>query len=83
VLQILQQEVSFDTDPLISYKLYNQNDRTKMSDDDDDLFADTDTGGDTDDLIASSKAAPIATPKKIVKKAAASGVKRKRIPGAL
>ncbi|KAG7366429.1 TFIIS helical bundle-like domain containing protein [Nitzschia inconspicua] len=57
-----------------------------MSDDeDDDLFADSDSGGDTDDLIASSKkTAPIAKPKRIVKKstAAATGAKRKRIPDA-
>ena len=38
-----------------------------MSDDeDDDLFADSDDGGDTDDLIAASKAKPIAKAKKIV-----------------
>jgi hypothetical protein len=48
--------------------------------DEDDLFADSDTGGDTDDLIASSKAIPIAKPKTIVKKV--TGDKRKRIPGA-
>lgn len=53
-----------------------------MSDDDDDLFADS--GGDTDDLIAESKkdAKPIAKPKKLTKKKAAPK-KRKRadIPG--
>ena len=57
-----------------------------MSDEDDDLFADSDEGGDTDDLIAESKQKPIAKPKKkrILKKKKASsggGNKRKRIPG--
>ena len=56
-----------------------------MSDEDDDLFADSDSGGDTDDLIAESKSKPIAKPKKIVKKSKASasggGQKRKRVPG--
>ena len=53
-----------------------------MSDEDDDLFADS--GGDTDDLIAESKSKPIAKPKKIVKKKTLTK-KRKRekpIPGA-
>jgi hypothetical protein len=57
-----------------------------MSDQDDDLFADSDESGDTDDLIAESKQKPIAKPKKkkILKKKKASsggGNKRKRIPG--
>jgi hypothetical protein len=57
-----------------------------MSDQDDDLFADSDESGDTDDLIAESKQKPIAKPKKkkILKKKKASsggGSKRKRIPG--
>jgi hypothetical protein len=52
-----------------------------MSDEDDDLFADSDSGGDTDDLIAESKSKPIAKPKKIVKKSNNSGQKRKRVPG--
>jgi hypothetical protein len=52
-----------------------------MSDEDDDLFADSDSGGDTDDLIAESKSKPIAKPKKIVKKINNSGQKRKRVPG--
>eukprot|EP00980_Cylindrotheca_fusiformis_P028757 scaffold22642_cov134-Cylindrotheca_fusiformis.AAC.12 len=46
-----------------------------MSDEDDDLFADS--GGDTDDLIAESNAKPIAKPKKLKKKKAAPK-KRKR-----
>eukprot|EP00934_Nitzschia_sp_Nitz4_P000017 Nitzschia sp. Nitz4//scaffold141_size107518//63670//65269//NITZ4_004282-RA/size107518-augustus-gene-0.83-mRNA-1//1//CDS//3329536306//17//frame0 len=50
-----------------------------MSDEDDDLFGDS--GGDTDDLIAESKA--IAKPKKLKKKSAAPAKKRKRdIPDA-
>ncbi|OEU22286.1 IWS1_C-domain-containing protein [Fragilariopsis cylindrus CCMP1102] len=58
-----------------------------MSDQDDDLFADSDESGDTDDLIAESKQKPIAKPKKkkILKKKKASsggGNKRKRIPDA-
>mmetsp|Transcript_45223 Transcript_45223/g.109441 ORF Transcript_45223/g.109441 Transcript_45223/m.109441 type:complete len:493 (+) Transcript_45223:106-1584(+) len=49
-----------------------------MSDEDDDLFADS--GGDTDDLIAESKkdAKPIAKPKKLKKKKKAAPKKRKR-----
>ena len=48
--------------------------------DDEDLFADSDSGGDTDDLIAASKdaAAPIAKPKKLTKKKAAEPAKKKR-----
>mmetsp|Transcript_20774 Transcript_20774/g.38817 ORF Transcript_20774/g.38817 Transcript_20774/m.38817 type:complete len:514 (+) Transcript_20774:46-1587(+) len=54
-----------------------------MSDEDDDLFADSDSGGDTDDLIAESKTKPIAKPKKIVKKKKTlGGQKRKRVPDA-
>jgi len=56
-----------------------------MSDDDDDLFADSDeSGGDTDDLIAQSKQKPIAKPtkKKLRKKKAGGQNKRKRIPDA-
>ena len=54
--------------------------------DEDDLFADSDESGDTDDLIAESKQKAIAKPKKkkILKKKKASsggGNKRKRIPG--
>ncbi len=52
-----------------------------MSDEDDDLFADS--GGDTDDLIAESKAKPIAK-KKTLKKNGAAAKKRKlekSIPG--
>ena len=50
--------------------------------DDDDLFADSDESGDTDDLIAESKQKAIAKPKKkkILKKKG-GGNKRKRIPG--
>ena len=53
-------------------------------DEDDDLFADSDSGGDTDELIAESKLKAIAKPKKkkILKKKGA-GNKRKRIPGML
>jgi len=57
-----------------------------MSDEDDDLFADSDEGGDTDDLIAESKQKPIAKPKKKrilkKKKASSGGNKRKRFPDA-
>lgn len=53
---------------------------TNMSDEDDDLFADS--GGDTDDLIAESQAKPAARPKKLKKKKATPAKKRKReIPG--
>lgn len=63
-----------------------------MSDDeDDDLFADSDDGADTDELIAASKtqSKPIAKPKTINKKkkimtkssSSGGGQKRKRIPG--
>ena len=49
--------------------------------DDDDLFADSDASGDTDDLIAESKQKPIAKPKKKILKKKGGGNKRKRIPG--
>ena len=66
-----------------------------MSDSDEDLFADSDGGGDTDDLIAESAAAakhkkPVARPRKLLKKKGATATattggpakKRKRdIPG--
>ena len=53
-----------------------------MSDsDDDDLFADDDSGGDTDELIAESKQKAIAKPKKKILKKKGVGNKRKRIPG--
>lgn len=55
-----------------------------MSDDeDDDLFADSDSGGDTDELIAESKQKAIAKPKKKILKKKGAGNKRKRIPGVL
>ena len=53
-----------------------------MSDEDDDLFADS--GGDTDDLIAASKdTKPIAKPKKLTKKSLAPKKKapKRKIPG--
>lgn len=50
--------------------------------DDDDLFADSDASGDTDDLIAESKQKPIAKPKKKILKKKGGGNKRKRIPDA-
>lgn len=54
-----------------------------MSDDeDDDLFADSDESGDTDDLIAESKQKAIAKPKKKLLKKKGGGSKRKRIPDA-
>ena len=52
-----------------------------MSDDDEDLFGDSDASGDTDDLIAESKQKPIAKPKKKILKKKGGGNKRKRIPG--
>ena len=54
-----------------------------MSDEDDDLFADS--GGDTDDLIAESQSKPVAKPKKLKKVSAKKITKRKRddIPGML
>lgn len=51
-------------------------------DDDDDLFAESDDSGDTDDLIAESKQKAIAKPKKKILKKKGSGNKRKRIPDA-
>lgn len=55
-----------------------------MSDDDDDedLFADSDESGDTDDLIAESKQKAIAKPKRKVLKKKSGENKRKRIPDA-
>jgi hypothetical protein len=52
-----------------------------MSDEDDDLFADS--GGDTDDLIAESKAKPIAKKKTLKKKGAVAKKRKleKSIPG--
>mmetsp|Transcript_24553 Transcript_24553/g.67783 ORF Transcript_24553/g.67783 Transcript_24553/m.67783 type:complete len:512 (-) Transcript_24553:1208-2743(-) len=50
--------------------------------DDEDLFADSDASGDTDDLIAESKQKAITKPKKKVLKKKGSGSKRKRIPDA-
>ena len=49
-----------------------------MSDEDDDLFADS--GDDTDDLIAASKkdSKPVAKPKKLKKKGATTSVDKKR-----
>ena len=49
--------------------------------DDEDLFADSDSGGDTDDLIAASKdaAAPIAKPKKLTKKKAEPAKKKRKL----
>jgi hypothetical protein len=52
-----------------------------MSDEDEDLFADSDESGDTDDLIAESKQKAIAKPKKKILKKKGGGNKRKRIPG--
>ena len=52
-----------------------------MSDEEEDLFADSDESGDTDDLIAESKQKAIAKPKKKILKKKGGGSKRKRIPG--
>jgi len=53
-----------------------------MSDEEEDLFADSDESGDTDDLIAESKQKAIAKPKKKILKKKGGGSKRKRIPDA-
>lgn len=48
--------------------------------DEDDLFGSSDSGGDTDDLIADAKKAPAAK-KRLQKKAVPAATKKRKLPG--